>query len=102
MCQTEESHCRLDLSRSFGCILYSSPLNNPLCLSTDNMVDQTKVEASEAKANELGKKVKNILIHKAHNAMSTFSLVIGRVWKLYDYESMKIHAWTLRDMGLVE
>lgn len=66
LCQTEESHCRLDLSRAFDCILYS-PLNNPLCLSTDNMVDQTKVEASEAKANELGKKVKNILIHKAHN-----------------------------------
>lgn len=33
------------------------------------MVDQTKVETSEAKANELEKKVKNILIHKKHNAM---------------------------------
>lgn len=75
------------VSRSFGCILYSSPLNNPLCLSTDNMVDQTKVEASEAKANELEKKVKNILIHKAHIAMSTFSLVIGGVWKLYEFEN---------------
>lgn len=40
-----------------------------LCLSTDNMVDQTKVEASEAKANELEKKVTNMLTHKAHNAM---------------------------------
>lgn len=33
------------------------------------MVDQTKVEASEAKANELEKKVTNMLIHKAHDAM---------------------------------
>lgn len=30
----------------------------PYLLSTDNMVDQTKVEASETKASELGKKVK--------------------------------------------
>lgn len=29
-----------------------------LCVSTDNMVDQTKVEASEAKAAEMEKKVK--------------------------------------------
>lgn len=92
-CQTKESHCWLDFSRSFGCVLYYSPLNNPLCLSIDNMVDQTKVEASEAKANELGKKVKIVLIHKAHNAMS-FSL--GRVWNLLK------SCGTLHDMGLVE
>lgn len=35
----------------------------PLCLSTDNMVDQTKVETSEAKAKEMEKKVKYTQIH---------------------------------------
>lgn len=57
------------LKQVFWLYLYSSPLNNPLCLSIDNMVDQIKVEASEAKANELEKKVTNVLIHKEHDAV---------------------------------
>lgn len=62
-------------------VSFINHLSTILCLSIDNMVDQTKVEASEAKANELEKKVTNMLVHKAHNAMSPFSLVIVRVGK---------------------
>lgn len=57
------------LKQVFWLYLYLSPLNNSLCLSIDNMVDQIKVEASEAKANELEKKVTNMLIHKEHDAV---------------------------------
>lgn len=62
--------CVTTLSAILKQVFWRYPLlNNPLCLSTDNMVDQTKVEASVAKANELEKKVTNMLITKAHNAM---------------------------------
>lgn len=71
MCQTEgcdvftsrrvQVHCLKPLSYPppfiFFFFLFSIILSS-LCLSADNMVDQTKVETSEAKASELEKKVK--------------------------------------------
>lgn len=61
------------------------------------MVDQTKVETSEAKASELEKKVKNILIHKETQChVNIFTC---------DCKSMGSHVWLkeiLCNKGLVE
>lgn len=78
MCQTEGCNdCTARHGRSFGWISLANLLFFASCLpspSTDNMVDQTKVETSEAKANELEKKVKDAEMFSCDANMNNMSM----------------------------